>query len=44
MSVKLDGFLKPYRGKENDMATFWSTFMVLAEMNKWDADEVKCNI
>ena len=41
MSLKLDGFLKPYRGKEDDLATFWSKFMVLANVQKWDTDAKK---
>ena len=40
MSVKLDGFLKPYRGKD-DLEAFWSKFMVLAKVNKWDNEEVQ---
>ena len=41
MALKLDGFLKPYRGKEDDLEAFWSKFMVLAKVNKWNDDETK---
>ena len=39
MSLKLDGFLKPYRGKGDDLQTFWSKFQVLADIQKWDTEE-----
>ena len=41
MSLKLDGFLKPYRGKEDDLEAFWSKFLVLANANEWDNDDKK---
>ena len=41
MSFKLDGFLRPYRGKEDDLSAFWSKFLVLAAANSWDTEEKK---
>ena len=42
MSVKLEGLVKPYRGK-NDLSwdVFWSKFLVLAEVSCWDTDDKK---
>ena len=36
MSVKLDGFMRPYRGRGDDLDVFWSKFMILAKSHKWD--------
>ena len=38
MSLKLDGFLKPYRGSGDDWEQFWSKFTVLAEVSGWDTE------
>ena len=38
LSVKLDSFLKPFRGRGDNFQTFWSKFIVLAEANGWDTD------
>ena len=40
MSVKLEGFVKPYRGKTDlSWDVFWSKFLVLAEVSGWDTAE-----
>ncbi|XP_065182549.1 uncharacterized protein LOC135813378 [Sycon ciliatum] len=39
MSLKLDGFLRTFRGKGDDLETFWSKFRVLADIQKWDTEE-----
>ena len=38
MSLKLDGFLRPYRGSGDDWEQFWSKFTVLAEVSGWDTE------
>ena len=43
MSVKLDGYLKPFRGKGDNLSTFWSKFLVLCTSNSWDTDAKKSN-
>ena len=40
MSLKLDGFLKPYLGKDY-LGSFLSEFVVVANVQKWNADEKK---
>ena len=35
MSLKLDGFLRPYRGSGDDWEQVWSKFTVLAEVSGW---------
>eukprot|EP00117_Sycon_ciliatum_P045998 scpid93880/ scgid32998/ len=36
MSVKLEGFVKPYRGRqEESWDTFWEKFVVLADVSGW---------
>eukprot|EP00117_Sycon_ciliatum_P049442 scpid25853/ scgid35045/ len=40
-SLKVDGFVKPFRGKSNESwQQFWAKFLVLAEIQGWD-DEAK---
>ena len=39
MSLKLDGFLRPYRGSGDDWDQFWSKFLVLADVSGWDTEE-----
>ena len=39
--MKLDSFLKPFRGRDDNFQTFWSKFLVLAEANGWDTDDKK---
>ena len=41
MSLHLDNFLRPFRGKSDDLAAFWDKFLVLAEISKWDTDAKK---
>ena len=41
MSLKVDNFLRPFRGKSDDFAAFWDKFLVLAEISKWDTDAKK---
>ena len=41
LSVKLDSFLKPFRGRGDNFQTFWSKFLVLADANGWDTGEKK---
>ena len=41
MSVKLDGFLKPFRGKGENVDVFWYKFLVLSRVNKWNDDATK---
>ena len=36
LSVKLDSFLKPFRGRGDNFQTFWSKFLVLADANGWE--------
>ena len=38
MLLKLDGFLRPYRGSGDDWEQFWSKFSVLAEVSGWDTE------
>ena len=39
MSVKLEGFVKPYRGKSDESwENFWSKFSVLADVSGWTTD------
>ena len=33
--------LKPYRGGKDDLNVFWSKFMVIAGLQKWDDDDKK---
>ena len=39
--MKLDSFLKPFRGRDDNFQTIWSKFLVLADANGWDTDEKK---
>ena len=41
MASKLDGFIRPYRGKQDDFDEFWAKFLVLAKANKWADDAAK---
>ena len=42
MSVKLEGFVKPYRGKTDlSWDIFWLKFLVLAEVSGWNTDNKK---
>ena len=42
MSLKLDGFLRSYRGKPgDDFDAFWEKFQVLSTISKWDTDAKK---
>ncbi|XP_065195653.1 uncharacterized protein LOC135827058 [Sycon ciliatum] len=38
-SLKLDGFVKPYRGRVDDFDMFWSKFEVLADISGWTSTE-----
>ena len=37
-SVKVDGFLRPFRGKVNDWSRFWDKFQLLASIQGWDTE------
>ena len=39
MSVKLEGFVKPYSGKHMDWDVFWSKYLVLADVSGWTTDD-----
>ena len=39
MSVKLEGFVKPFRGRGDNWDVFWSKFTVLAEVSGWDTED-----
>ena len=39
MSVNLEGFVKPYRGKHDDWDVFWSKFTVLASLSGCSSDD-----
>lgn len=42
MSLKLDSYLRPFRGKEGEaFDSFWEKFEVLANLQKWDTDAKK---
>eukprot|EP00117_Sycon_ciliatum_P041473 scpid101670/ scgid30325/ len=42
MSLKLGGFLKPFKGvRGDDLASFWKKFEVLCVAEKWDSDDDK---
>ena len=43
MSLKLDNFLRPFRGKGDDFPTFWEKFGVLTTVSKWDSEEDQMN-
>ena len=36
MNLNLGGYLKPFRGGRDDFPTFWSKFLVVGKINKWD--------
>ena len=38
MSVKLEGFVKPFRGRGDNWDLFWSKFSVLADVSGWDTE------
>ena len=40
-SVKVDNFLRPFRGRQDDFPAFWEKFLVLAKIQKWDDDEAQ---
>ena len=35
MSVKMEGFVKPFRGKNDDWSIFWQKFKALADLSGW---------
>ena len=37
-SIKVDGFLRPFRGKVDDWSRFWNKFQVLASIQGWDTE------
>ena len=37
-SIKLDGFLRPFRGKADDWPRSWEKFQVLASIQGWDSE------
>ena len=37
-SIKLDGFLRPFRGKADDWPRFWKKFQILASIQGWDSE------
>ena len=41
MSVELDGYLKPFRGRGDNLSAFRSKFSILCTSNGWDTDEKK---
>ena len=38
-ALKVDGFLKPFRGRGDDWDAFWNKFLVLATIQGWDTDD-----
>ena len=38
-TFKFDSFVRPFRGKGDNLAAFWSKFLVLGELHKWDSEE-----
>ena len=40
-SMKVDNFLRPFRGRQDDFHAFWEKFLVLAKIQKWDDDEAQ---
>ena len=36
---KLDGYVRPYRGGQDDLDSFWAKFQVVAVLQKWDTGE-----
>ena len=41
MSLKLDDFVKPCKGRGDSFEEFWEKFEVLADVAGWDTDEKK---
>ena len=41
MAMRLDTFLRPFRGYSDDLQAFWSKFNVTADIQKWDDDSKK---
>ena len=39
MSLKVDGFVKPFKGKHDDWDMFWVKFQVIGECSGWDTEE-----
>ena len=39
MSLKLDGFLRPYQGSGEDCDQFWSKYQAVAAVSGWDMEE-----
>ena len=39
MSLKVDGFVKPFKGKYDDWDMFWVKFQVIGECSGWDTEE-----
>ena len=39
--MRLDLFVRPFRGYADDLNAFWSKFMVTAAIQKWDSDAKK---
>ena len=37
-SMKVDNFLRPFRGRQDDFHAFWEKFLVLAKIQRWDDD------
>ena len=40
-SMKVDNFLRPFRGRQDGFHAFWEKFLVLAKSQKWDTDEAQ---
>ena len=43
MSLKVDGYLKPFRGSGDNFEAFWQKFLILARLQKWEADDGSSN-
>ena len=41
MALKIDAFVRPFRGYDDDLHAFWLKFLVAAGLQKWDTDEKK---
>eukprot|EP00117_Sycon_ciliatum_P034662 scpid36885/ scgid26415/ len=41
MAARIEGFLRPYRGKGDSWEVFWAKFAFLATNQKWDSDDKK---
>ena len=41
MALRLDSFVRPFRGYADDLNAFWSKFMVTTAIQKWNSDAQK---